>query len=88
MEVELEEEYEDKQKVLREKRELESKLLTAQDQVLPPLRPLAPVGAGQLSVCDLVQGHFLLIGKKRLSSLEGRSEFLKEGGKTSVCVCV
>ncbi|XP_047462778.1 unconventional myosin-XVIIIa-like isoform X9 [Mugil cephalus] len=33
MEVQLEEEYEDKQKVLREKRELESKLLNAQDQV-------------------------------------------------------
>uniref|UniRef100_A0A672YQY5 Myosin XVIIIAa n=1 Tax=Sphaeramia orbicularis TaxID=375764 RepID=A0A672YQY5_9TELE len=33
MEVQLEEEYEDKQKVLRERRELESKLLTAQDQV-------------------------------------------------------
>lgn len=34
MEVQLEEEYEDKQKVLRERRELESKLLNAQDQVL------------------------------------------------------
>uniref|UniRef100_A0A665W256 Myosin XVIIIAa n=1 Tax=Echeneis naucrates TaxID=173247 RepID=A0A665W256_ECHNA len=33
MEVQLEEEYEDKQKVLRERRELESKLLNAQDQV-------------------------------------------------------
>uniref|UniRef100_A0A8C6WTH0 Myosin XVIIIAa n=1 Tax=Neogobius melanostomus TaxID=47308 RepID=A0A8C6WTH0_9GOBI len=33
MEVQLEEEYEDKQKVLREKRDLESKLLNAQDQV-------------------------------------------------------
>ncbi|XP_016523807.1 unconventional myosin-XVIIIa isoform X5 [Poecilia formosa] len=33
MEVQLEEEYDDKQKVLREKRELESKLLIAQDQV-------------------------------------------------------
>ncbi|XP_031712847.1 unconventional myosin-XVIIIa-like isoform X5 [Anarrhichthys ocellatus] len=33
MEVQLEEEYEDKQKVLRERRELESKLLSAQDQV-------------------------------------------------------
>lgn len=33
MEVQLEEEYEDKQKVLRERRELEAKLLTAQDQV-------------------------------------------------------
>ncbi|XP_029028549.1 unconventional myosin-XVIIIa-like isoform X7 [Betta splendens] len=33
MEVQLEEEYEDKQKVLREKRELESKLLNAQDKV-------------------------------------------------------
>lgn len=37
MEVQLEEEYEDKQKVLRERRELESKLLNAQDQVLPSL---------------------------------------------------
>nr|XP_043897918.1 unconventional myosin-XVIIIa-like isoform X3 [Solea senegalensis] len=33
MEVQLEEEYEDKQKVLRDRRELESKLLNAQDQV-------------------------------------------------------
>ncbi|XP_028276533.1 unconventional myosin-XVIIIa-like isoform X4 [Parambassis ranga] len=33
MEVQLEEEYEDKQKVLRDRRELEAKLLTAQDQV-------------------------------------------------------
>lgn len=33
MEVQLEEEYEDKQKVLRERREMESKLLNAQDQV-------------------------------------------------------
>ncbi|KAM9847161.1 unconventional myosin-XVIIIa-like [Aulostomus maculatus] len=33
MEMQLEEEYEDKQKVLRERRELESKLLNAQDQV-------------------------------------------------------
>lgn len=35
MEVQLEEEYEDKQKVLREKRELESKLSAASDQVPP-----------------------------------------------------
>ncbi|KAM8835403.1 unconventional myosin-XVIIIa-like isoform 2-T2 [Synchiropus picturatus] len=33
MEVQLEEEYEDKQKVLRERRDLESKLLNTQDQV-------------------------------------------------------
>lgn len=33
MEVQLEEEYDEKQKVLKEKRELESKLLTAQDKV-------------------------------------------------------
>lgn len=33
MEVQLEEEYEDKQKVLREKRELEGKLTTLSDQV-------------------------------------------------------
>lgn len=33
MEVQLEEEYEDKQKVLREKRELESKLTMLSDQV-------------------------------------------------------
>ncbi|KAJ8348699.1 hypothetical protein SKAU_G00272880 [Synaphobranchus kaupii] len=33
MEVQLEEEYDDKQKVLRERRDLESKLLMAQDQV-------------------------------------------------------
>lgn len=33
MEVQLEEEYEDKQKVLREKRELESKLSAVSEQV-------------------------------------------------------
>ncbi|KAM9801206.1 unconventional myosin-XVIIIa [Neosynchiropus ocellatus] len=33
MEIQLEEEYDEKQKVLKEKRELESKLLTARDQV-------------------------------------------------------
>lgn len=47
MEVQLEEEYEDKQKVLREKRELESKLTTLSDQVsaecrLEPGQPPAP----------------------------------------------
>lgn len=41
MEVQLEEEYEDKQKALREKRELESKLSTLSDQVRegPPQLP-------------------------------------------------
>lgn len=34
MEVQLEEEYDDKQRVLKEKRELESKLIAAQEQVL------------------------------------------------------
>lgn len=34
MEVQLEEEYEDKQKVLRERRDLEAKLMSAQEQVL------------------------------------------------------
>lgn len=34
MEVQLEEEYEDKQRVLKEKRDLESKLMMAQEQVL------------------------------------------------------
>lgn len=33
MEVQLEEEYDEKQKVLKEKRELDSKLLSAQDKV-------------------------------------------------------
>lgn len=33
LEMQLEEEYDDKQKVVRERRELESKLLNAQDQV-------------------------------------------------------
>lgn len=33
MEVQLEEEYEDKQKVLRERRDLEAKLMSAQEQV-------------------------------------------------------
>lgn len=53
MEVQLEEEYEDKQKVLRERRELESKLLNTQDQVLPSLclRSLS----AQLSACDLAR---------------------------------
>lgn len=51
MEVQLEEEYEDKQKVLRERRELESKLLNTQDQVLPSLC-LWSLSA-RLSVCDL-----------------------------------
>lgn len=37
MEVQLEEEYEDKQKVLRDRRELECKLLNTQDQVPPSL---------------------------------------------------
>ncbi|CAB1348085.1 unnamed protein product [Coregonus sp. 'balchen'] len=35
IEVQLEEEYDDKQKVLRERRDLETKLLSAQDQVNP-----------------------------------------------------
>lgn len=35
MEVQLEEEYDEKQKVLKEKRELESKLLSAEDRVGP-----------------------------------------------------
>ena len=34
MEVQLEEEYDEKQKVLKERRELEAKLLMAQDQVI------------------------------------------------------
>ena len=33
MEVQLEEEYDEKQKVLKERRDLEGKLLSAQDQV-------------------------------------------------------
>lgn len=33
MELQLEEEYEEKQKVTKEKRELESKLLSAEDRV-------------------------------------------------------
>lgn len=33
MEVQLEEEYEEKQKVLRERRDLEAKLMSAKDQV-------------------------------------------------------
>lgn len=33
MEVQLEEEYDEKQKVLKEKREMESKFLSAQDKV-------------------------------------------------------
>lgn len=39
MEVQLEEEYEDKQKVLRDKRELECKLLNTQEQVTSPRSP-------------------------------------------------
>ncbi len=37
MEVQLEEEYDEKQKVLKEKRELESKFLSAQDKVSEPM---------------------------------------------------
>lgn len=37
MEVQLEEEYDEKQKVLKERREMESKLLSAQDKVTAPL---------------------------------------------------
>jgi len=44
MEMQLEEEYEDKQKVLREKRELESKLSAVSDQV----GHRAPCGGGLL----------------------------------------
>lgn len=40
MEIQLEEEYDDKQKVLRERRDLEGKLLNAQDQVRPTTRHL------------------------------------------------
>lgn len=54
MEVQLEEEYEDKQKVLRERRELESRLLNTQDQVLLHLWSLSV----RLSVCDLVSHLF------------------------------
>lgn len=35
MEVQLEEEYDEKQKVIKEKRELESRLLSAEDRVGP-----------------------------------------------------
>jgi hypothetical protein len=56
IEVQLEEEYNDKQKVLRERRELETKLLSAQDQVLSDT-PL-PVHLGQslprLVICPVV----------------------------------
>lgn len=45
MEVQLEEEYEDKQKALREKRELESKLATLSDQVQEP-PPACPTSLG------------------------------------------
>lgn len=38
MEVQLEEEYDEKQKVIKEKRELESKLLSAEDRVGPSSR--------------------------------------------------
>lgn len=62
MEVQLEEEYEDKQKVLRERRELESKLLSAQDQV-PPSLCLWCLSA-RLSVHDLVCTTSILMGKK------------------------
>lgn len=41
MEVQLEEEYEDKQKVLRDKRELECKLLNTQEQVTSLRSPVS-----------------------------------------------
>lgn len=48
MEVQLEEEYEDKQKALREKRELESKLSTLSDQVRGnPHSYLVPLSLGR-----------------------------------------
>lgn len=53
MEVQLEEEYEDKQKVLREKRELESKLTTLSDQV----RGGCWLGPGQGSECHGQRGE-------------------------------
>lgn len=48
MEVQLEEEYDEKQKVQKEKRELESKLLSAQDKVttLTNLMVLSVAGTG------------------------------------------
>ena len=57
MEVQLEEEYEDKQKVLREKRELEGKLATLSDQVSGDcwLRRGEP-GAGRRWLCRALPG--------------------------------
>lgn len=46
MEVQLEEEYDEKQKVMKEKRELESKLLSAEDKV-GPASGTAPVPASR-----------------------------------------
>ena len=57
MEVQLEEEYEDKQKVLREKRELEGTLATLSDQVSRDrwLRRGEP-GAGGPGLCRALPG--------------------------------
>lgn len=84
MEVQLEEEYEDKQKVLRERRELESKLLNAQDQVLPSLC-LWSLSAC-LSVCDLVCATFFLIGKETAFESGEVPWVLKEDRKIE-CLC-
>lgn len=73
MEVQLEEEYEDKQKVLREKRELESKLTTLSDQV--SVSGDCCLGPGQLAAPSGLRdgnlGHRKLgIGRGVLGSVE------------------
>lgn len=84
MEVQLEEEYEDKQKVLRERRELESKLLNAQDQVLPSLCLWVPVSA--VKCVRFSARHFFLIGKEAAFEC-GEGAVLREDRKIE-CVCV
>lgn len=68
MEVQLEEEYEDKQKVLRERRELECKMLNIQDKVLPLLFSLlcnpwaqACIHMRRLSKCVPLTADWLLL---------------------------
>lgn len=87
MEVQLEEEYEDKQKVLRERRELESKLLSTQDQVLFHHSCLRFLSV-RLSVCDLVCGTSFDWKETAFLTLESCGGFfLKEDGeKQSMCL--
>lgn len=74
MEVQLEEEYEDKQKVLREKRELESKLATLSDQVSGDCW----LGPGQLPASSILRDGTLAGGQSAMG--RGQKSGNMEGG--------